>query len=134
MYRFACLAVAAAGLLFAPGPAAAKIILVNGAFDASRIIAPPADVTDDPPGATNTMQQGFDEMQNVLLGADLTVDGGVIAAGTRVNSHMIFLNTEGFAAVRETVRWTFDGTILGVMSDIEARAANVGGEVLCRVF
>ncbi|MBL4905936.1 MAG: hypothetical protein JKX94_00665 [Sneathiella sp.] len=68
---------------------------------------------------TNTGQQGFDEMQNVLLGAALAVDAGNIASGMTVDSHMIFFNrTPGSGAASHfNVQWTFSGTILGVMSD-----------------
>lgn len=66
----------------------------------------------------NTGQQGFDERQGVLLIAPLAVDGGSIAAGTVVDSHMIFLNREqGLGGMNHTVTWTFSGTILGIMSN-----------------
>jgi PEP-CTERM motif len=82
------------------------------------IIAAPTSVIDDAPGAINTSQQAFDERQNVLLAADLAVDGGLISAGARVNSQMIFFNTADNAYAFDTgVEWTFDGMILGVMSD-----------------
>jgi hypothetical protein len=81
------------------------------------IIAAPASVIDDPPGATNDHQQAFDEAQGVLLPADLAVDGGIIPAGILVDSHMIFLNTEGGTFATDTQTWTFDGPILGVMSN-----------------
>ena len=72
-------------------------------------------------GAINTGQQGFDEMQDVVLAADLDVDGAVdIPAGTVVDSHMIFLNTDETIAgttFHFGVTWTFDGAVLGVMSD-----------------
>jgi hypothetical protein len=81
------------------------------------IIAAPPSVINNPPGAVNDHQQGFNEQQSVLLAIALAVDGGLIPAGTLVSSHMIFMNTLGgvFAADSET--WTFDGLILGVMSD-----------------
>jgi PEP-CTERM motif len=81
------------------------------------IIAAPPSVIDDPPGAVNDHQQAFNERQNVLLAAPLAVDSGFIAAGIRVSSHMIFLNTEGSVFASDTQTWTFDGIILGVMSD-----------------
>lgn len=82
------------------------------------IISAPTDVTDDAPGAENIAQQGFDEQQNVLLGSDLSVDGGSIAGGTRVDSHMIFLNTAGGTLAEHfNVLWEFSGEILGIMSD-----------------
>jgi hypothetical protein len=82
------------------------------------IIPAPSSVVDDPPGATNDHQQAFDERQCVTLPADLTVDyGATIPAGTVVNSHMIFLNTDSTTLASDTQTWTFDGDILGVMSD-----------------
>ena len=112
---------AAAALFCAATAANAAIIDVVGGNSslgtAAAKIAAPADVRDD--AATNTGQQGFDEKQNVLLGADLAVDGDTIAAGTRVDSHMIFLNTEGDTLAEHfRVLWTFSGTILGVMSNV----------------
>ena len=93
----------------------AEAILIGG----QDIIAAPVSVVDDHPGATNDHQQAFNERQNVTLGAAITVDGGTIAAGTMVDSHMIFLNTCGTTGVTDPgVLWTFDGTILGVMSDV----------------
>ena len=91
------------------------------------IIAAPAsvlnsDTVDVPPGATNTHQQAFDEQQGVLLTAPLPVDGGAIPAGTVVDSHMIFLNiTDGTqrSVTNFNQTWTFDGPILGVMSDAD---------------
>ncbi len=82
------------------------------------IIAAPASIVDDPPGAVNTAQQAFNEQQGVTLPANLAVDGGFIPAGTVVDSHMIFLNTDGpTEASDQGVLWTFDGPVLGVMSD-----------------
>jgi hypothetical protein len=83
------------------------------------IIAPPASVVDDPPGATNDHQQGFDERQGVLLPLGLPVDGpAIIPAGTRVDSHMVFFNIEDSTRSEDRNRtWTFDGTVLGAMSD-----------------
>ncbi|MGE0480034.1 MAG: hypothetical protein AB7Q17_06130 [Phycisphaerae bacterium] len=84
------------------------------------IIAPPASVASCHfGGASNTHQQGFNERQSVVLAADLEVDGGVlIPAGTRVDSHMIFF-CWGDSSVHPDLGqvWTFDGQILGVMSD-----------------
>ena len=65
--------------------------------------------------------QGFNERQGVYLASDLAIDGGTIAAGTLVNSHMIYLD-QGEDMVPHSdehlnVTWTFDGIVLGVMSD-----------------
>ncbi|HET7875536.1 MAG TPA: PEP-CTERM sorting domain-containing protein [Methylomirabilota bacterium] len=81
------------------------------------IIPAPPSVIDDPPGATNDHQQAFNERQGVLLAVPLAVDSGFIPAGTLVNSHMIFLNTDGPVFASDIQTWTFDGIILGVMSD-----------------
>ena len=82
------------------------------------IIAAPADVNDDAPAATNTGQQGSDEQQSVPLTSNLNVDGGSIAAGTVVDSHMIFLNTDGGTLAEHfNVLWEFSGEILGIMSN-----------------
>lgn len=114
----------ALGLVLAvalPGMASATIVGVSGPNStlgtAAAIIAAPADALDDI--VTNTGMEGFDEAQGVVLGSAVLIDGGgSIAAGTRVDSHMIFLNTEGNtrASHREVV-WTFSGRILGIMSD-----------------
>jgi hypothetical protein len=70
----------------------------------------------------NDHQQGFNERQGVVLATAVTTDQGSIAAGTRVDSHMIFLNKQtGIAGVlsHAGVTWTFDGIILGTMSDVD---------------
>lgn len=110
------------GLLCIPGQSYALLIGVSQIAPSSiagnaAIILAPAFALDAM--VTNTAQQGFDEAQNVLLLTALSVDGGTIAAGTRVNSHMIFFNQAiKKSGVSHTgVTWTFDGTILGVMSD-----------------
>lgn len=91
----------------------AEALLIAG----PDIIPPPPSVIDDPPGAVNDHQQAFNERQNVLLAAPLAVDGGLIPAQTVVSSHMIFLNTDGPVLASDVQTWTFDGLILGVMSD-----------------
>ena len=91
----------------------AQSALIGVAGDGEIIAA--VSVQEDSP--TNTLQQGFNEKQGVTLGSALTVDGGTIAAGTKVDSHLIFLNSAGNARIETEARWTFNGTILGVMSD-----------------
>lgn len=86
-----------------------------------KLASPPADSGNNGVG-DDAAQLGFDERQVVVLAAALTVDGGVIPAGTAVNSHMILLNHESaadftFLSVLN-VSWTFNGAVLGVMSDI----------------
>lgn len=89
----------------------------------AAIIAPPTHVLDSM--VTNTGQQGFTERRGILLTSDLAVAGGVVAAGNRVDSHLIFLNaphTNGIT--HRLVNWTFDGDVLGVMAD------NIGAQEL----
>lgn len=123
----AAIAAAVSGVLFGAGAANASLVTTNGSLSsagvAAAIIAAPADARQF--GATNQAIQAFDEVQNYLLAADLAVDGGVIAAGTRVSSHLIFLNTadgathpisHGVGANSAAASFSFDGNILGVMS------------------
>lgn len=98
---------------------------VSSAGGVASIIAAPPDVNDD--AAFNDAIQAFNEIIGHVLTADLSVDGGIISKGTRVDSHMIFLNSgpgnsgalveHGAGGNRNTATFTFDGDILGVMSD-----------------
>jgi len=93
------------------------------------IIAAPLDVSDN--AAINLHQQGFDEQQNVLLLNNLVIDNGFILAGVRVNSHMIFLNTpDRNLTVDLNQIWTFDGEILGVMSDYNGNFEAASNSIL----
>ena len=112
MERFSCVVVIA--FLVAAVSGSAQAMITAG----PDIIAAPSSVADDFPGAENRNQQAFNEAQGVILAAALNVDGGSIAAGTWVDSHMIFLNTAGSTQVADTQTWTFDGPVIGVMSDI----------------
>ncbi len=113
--------------------ASAEIISVSAILGTASEISAPSSVADDAPGAETPFNemQGFDEAQNVTLLSAISVDGGTIAAGTVVNSHMIFLNTSGSAHSYAIADWTFDGLILGVMSDqggtLEAASNSVLG-------
>lgn len=89
----------------------AHALLITG----PDIIDAPATILDDT--TTNDHQQGFNEAQDVWLPYDLAVDGGFIEAGTTVDSHMIFLNTEGGTFATDTQDWFFDGLVIGVMSN-----------------
>jgi hypothetical protein len=91
----------------------AQAALVSVSGDGEIIAA--VSVQEDSP--TNTKQQGFNEQQGVLLTSAVNVDGGTVAAGTRVDSHLIFLNSKGNAYISTGALWTFDGAIVGVMSD-----------------
>jgi len=112
-----------AGLAICLGVAPAEATIISftpglSSFGASAsIIAAPGQVLNSV--VFNRAQQGFDERQGVLLGANLSIDGGSIAAGTTVDSHMIFLNKQDGVpgTLSHTVTWTFGGAILGVMSN-----------------
>lgn len=102
-------------------PAHAALVSVSGppssANAAPAIIAPPIVILDD--CVTNIGMQGFDEAQGVLTTVDHPIDGGgVIPAGTLVDSHMIFLNSTGSVRLDHfDADWTMDGAVIGVMSD-----------------
>ncbi|MFK7912392.1 MAG: PEP-CTERM sorting domain-containing protein [Pseudomonadales bacterium] len=117
-----CAASAQAAIIDVSGP--------NSDFNgtAAAIISAPLSVEDD--AHTNTGQEGFNEQQGVTLGVDLaTSTPGSIAAGTVIDSHMLFLNTAGNAREEHTnVVWTFSGDILGVMS------ARNGGNIAASDF
>ncbi|MEM7610448.1 MAG: PEP-CTERM sorting domain-containing protein [Pseudomonadota bacterium] len=112
--------VSLAAVIVLAAPANATIIDVSEELStlgtAAEILASaPTTIEDDT--TTNTGQQGFDEQQGVTLAASLAVDGGFVAEGSTVDSHMIFLNTENNRRAEHTVTWTFSGDILGIMSD-----------------
>lgn len=110
----------AAGILLASTQADAAILDVSSntssTGDVAQIIAAPDYVINR--SVAYDAQLGFNEQRGVVLTSDLAVDGGTISKGQRVDSHMILLNTPGSELVKHlNVDWTFDGTILGVMSD-----------------
>ena len=84
---------------------------------APEIIAAPFNALDDV--AFNFGMQGFNEIQDFTTTVPHIHDFGVIAPGTLVDSHMIFLNSWGDLFISHyEVDWTFSGKIIGVMSDI----------------
>lgn len=122
---FSSAAMVAAVAMGAASASHAALVSVAGGLSsaggAPAIIAAPA--SSFPGGSVNNAIQGFDEQQGYTLAAALAVDGGSIAAGTVVNSHMIFLDPEGISVGHgaggngSAVTFTFDGAVLGVMSD-----------------
>lgn len=92
--------------------AQAALVSVSGG---NGQIIPAVSIQEDTP--TNTHQQGFNEKQSVVLANDITVDAGTIAAGTTVDSHIIFLNTLHNLWMKDKNTWEFDGEVLGVMSN-----------------
>lgn len=115
-----CVAAAAAVGLTATA-SHASLVSVSGPSSsggvAAAIIGAPSDALDD--AVTNRSMEGFDEAQGVVTSVAHAIDGGgSIAAGTLVDSHMIFLNSAGTAALSHfSVDWTFGGAIIGIMSD-----------------
>lgn len=108
------LAIVAATVL-ASGASAATISTSSAG---GEVIATPAFIQEDNP--TNTLIQAFNEGSNVFLTSDLAVDndgtnGGIIAGGQYVDSHMIFLNTAS-GSLSKSATFTFSQAILGVMS------------------
>ena len=67
---------------------------------------------------------GFDENQNILLAASLSVDVGTspIPAGTTVASHYIFFDPGPSEHVIGTVN--FDSTVIGIITDTTRLAAS----------
>ncbi|TCP38652.1 VPLPA-CTERM sorting domain-containing protein [Rhodovulum marinum] len=114
------LAAAAFAVVAGATGASAALIGVSGpnstAGVAPSIIGAPAHVLDDV--VFNTGMQGFDEAQGVTTTMAYTYDSGVLAAGSYVDSHMIFLNSQGNGRLEHfDVVWTFDAPIIAVMSD-----------------
>ena len=110
------------GLALMAGSAShAAVIGLTG--QVMQIAAPPS-VTNQIPGS-NTALMLFDEVQNLTLGAAITTSSGVIAAGTRVSSHMLFLNRADAARISLTLSgtMTFDGAILGLITTTAGLAA-----------
>ena len=111
----------ATAIVFYGMTASAALISVSGPLSSMgtlpAIIGAPPHALDDI--IVNSGMQGFDEAQGVLTTVAHQVDGGgSIAAGTLVDSHMIFLNSDGGTLLTHySVDWTFSNTILGVMSD-----------------
>lgn len=117
-------------------PVMSAIIRVSGPLsilgDLPKMISAPGDVDDD--AAYNTSMEGFNEQQGITLPEPVEIDDGTIAEGTTVSSHMIFLNTgpgdDNTLNYHDDVTWTFDGKVLGVMSDSEGLLEAATSELL----
>ncbi len=133
----ACSGFVSCCLITAPAQAAIISFTGNGQILSS---APKSVVNSSKAGGyfNNKLMTGFNEQQNVLLNKDLKVDNlaigqtgkktakmtslnSSIAAGTKINSHMIFLNQKDgqTGLLQAQATWKFDGKILGVMSDVD---------------
>lgn len=113
-------------------PTKAAILSVGGG---GQMIPAPDSVVDDFPGYEDSeFMLGFNEIQNFVLTRDIQVDGindnVWIEKGTKVSSHMIFMNNPGFPVLENIASWTFDGTILGVMSDVDGELEAASNDIL----
>ncbi|MEL6328281.1 MAG: hypothetical protein AAFR38_01355 [Planctomycetota bacterium] len=95
-------------------PAAADVI----GGDAT-IVAPFANVGNN--NQQMNVLYAFNEQRGVTLTMDLAVDGGVIAAGTVVDSHYIVYDPVNNSVVGDVI---FDDDILGVISETSILAAS----------
>jgi hypothetical protein len=96
--------------------ASAATISTTGAI--TTLTSPPSDVTLNAL-ESDTEMWVFDEVQGLVLQADLNVDfggtDGVISAGTEINSHFVHKDTLG-GTVTLSGTATFDGIILGIIA------------------
>jgi hypothetical protein len=115
---------AVAGLALA-APASAAVVSVSGPLSslgaAAQIIATPGEVFTD--ALTSNGIVAFNEVQGMTLPVSLNTNNGVVAAGTRVDSHIVFMNgvtgnklTHG--TVADPVEILFSGPILGVITNM----------------
>lgn len=96
---------------------AASAAVVSFSSTVSQILAP-ASVTNGSPGS-NTHILTFDEAQDYLLSSDLQTDSSLILSGTRISSHMVFLNrASGSGPLSLSGTITFSEMILGTMTSI----------------
>jgi hypothetical protein len=113
-----------AALVLAAGPAAATIVggSVTGGNSGGAFVNLSVPLTGSNPFNTvgnNNFDSpnlyGFNESQNIFLGAALVMDqGGTIAAGTTVASHYIFFDPRDTTRVIGTV--DFDSDVLGIIT------------------
>ena len=121
-----------AALLLTAGPALATIVggNVTGGSSGGAFVNLSVPLTGSTPfntvGADNFNSPnlfGFNESQNIFLGAALAMDqGGTIAAGTTVASHYIFFDPLQTSSVIGTV--DFDSDVLGIITSTGLLAAS----------
>lgn len=105
---------ATAALAMAATAANASIVSYSGTV---MEIPRPASVGNAGPG-DNSLILAFNEKQRFTLASALTTDQGTIAAGTKVDSHMVFFNKDNDSTVtlNQSGNLMFSGNILGVIS------------------
>jgi hypothetical protein len=69
-------------------------------------------------------------MQGAVLSRDISVDSGIILKATRVDSHLIFLNSRGTTRIDDTQAWGFSVDILGVMSNQNGSLMGASNDLL----
>ncbi len=108
--------VLAAAFAFVGSSASAALINVDSGHALG--IAAPTIVDDDTPATSTGAIQFFNEVSDLLLTDDLLTTTGLIKAGTRVDSHLVFLNVDaqlGRAVTQATL--SFSTEILGLITD-----------------
>ena len=112
-------ALGVAALMAISSSASAAVVSATGA---SEYTGGPGLISDATPGS-NTEYLYFNEVQGHVLQSDLQTDiSGPIMAGTRIDSHMVFLNRGDNAGGTSNLldldaSFTFSGAIIGTMSD-----------------
>lgn len=109
-----------AASFFTGSVASAAVLSVTGNVS---VIGTPSSVTNAAPSSSTSMLV-FNEVQNLILGSDITTSTGTILAGARVNSQMVLLNrtrSNGLLSLNGTV--SFDGLILGFITSTAGLAA-----------
>lgn len=105
--------------------AATALVLAATASNAAIVSYSPTVMEIAQPGfignsgpSNNDLILAFNEKQGYELTSDLVVDGGVIAAGTVVDSHMVLFNKVGESPLTlfQSGQIVFSGNILGVIS------------------
>lgn len=74
---------------------AASAATITADTTTGAVIAAPAAVNNATPGNNDEITWAFNEITGLVLSAALNVGGVTLAAGTVVDSHMIFLNRDG---------------------------------------
>lgn len=105
---------ATAALAMAASAANASIVSYSATV---QEIPRPANVGNAGPGDNNLIL-AFNEKQRFTLTSALTTDQGTIAAGKKVDSHMVLFNKDNDSAVtlNQLGSLVFSGNILGVIS------------------
>ena len=123
MKKFLCLLSISVGLVFS---SIASAIIIDGSVTGGSANTQGAtfhDLGSAPAGlvvGNDTIQDpnlyGFNEDQNILLGADLAIDvgGAFLSAGLEVASHYIFFDPAGGTTITGWV--DFDSDILGIIT------------------